>query len=87
MLIYDCMRHDRRPLRFVSPYATIAREKVGQKKQLMSDSNTRAEHAMAPNVAGTRPEPPVRSERFLRDGQHPENNNGLEPRRRKLEAD
>jgi len=39
------------------------------------------------NVAAARPEPPLRSERFLTDGQHPENNNGLEPRRRKLEAD
>jgi hypothetical protein len=50
-------------------------------------SNKRAEHTQAPNVAAARPEPPVRSERFLMDGQHPENNNGLEPRRRKLEAD
>jgi hypothetical protein len=50
-------------------------------------SNKRAEHSQAPNVAAARPEPPVRSERFLMDGQHPENNNGLEPRRRKLEAD
>jgi hypothetical protein len=68
-------------------HALFSEDEIHQEHGRVPISNKRAEHTQAPNVAAARPEPPVRSERFLMDGQHPENNNGLEPRRRKLEAD